>query len=231
MTAVAIFVKTPGHSPLKTRLAASTGAAWAEHWHRLAASAVAAAAVEAAIGPVLWAVAEAEASEHPLWSKLPVIQQPRGGLGTRMQSIHDRLVRDHGSALLLGADAPQLDPTCLFQAAAWLQESSAPRLCLGPAADGGFWTFGSNCPIPLPCWTGVDYSRPDTALDFQAALTGLGEWLVLPPLTDLDEFADLPAVLAELRRLPGALPAQRALLAWLEANPALGAPTQARHHC
>ena len=44
MTAVAIFVKTPGLSPLKTRLAKGIGSALATEFHRRAAAAVSAVA-------------------------------------------------------------------------------------------------------------------------------------------------------------------------------------------
>src|SRR4029079_3252618 len=44
VSGVAIFVKTPGHSPVKTRLAADRGQAWTEAWYRRAAAAVAAVA-------------------------------------------------------------------------------------------------------------------------------------------------------------------------------------------
>jgi hypothetical protein len=44
---IAIFVKTPGHSPLKTRLAAGIGIDAAREFHMLAAQAVAAVARKA----------------------------------------------------------------------------------------------------------------------------------------------------------------------------------------
>ncbi|HCO24225.1 MAG TPA: hypothetical protein DIT97_14715, partial [Gimesia maris] len=40
--AIAVFVKTPGYSPLKTRLAQSVGTVQAEQFHILSAKAVAA---------------------------------------------------------------------------------------------------------------------------------------------------------------------------------------------
>ncbi|HEV8692715.1 MAG TPA: hypothetical protein VGQ93_00795, partial [Lysobacter sp.] len=58
---LAIFVKTPGYSPVKTRLAADCGRAYAEAWYRRAAAAVASVAKIAADREgiaVYWAVAE-----------------------------------------------------------------------------------------------------------------------------------------------------------------------------
>ncbi len=65
---LAIFVKTPGYSPVKTRLAASIGQRRAEQFHRLAAAAVAAVAKAAmpAVTPY-WAIAERDALHDPLW--------------------------------------------------------------------------------------------------------------------------------------------------------------------
>ena len=216
MTAVAIFVKTPGYSPVKTRLAKDTGREWAEQWHLQAALAVAEVAQAAATGPVYWAVAEQSALSDPLWKDFPVVTQGEGGLGKRMHQVHDRMTRRHGSTILLGADAPQIQPDWLVQAAGWLEDAEAPRLCLGPAHDGGFWTFGANGPIAVERWLKVHYSRNDTENEFRRAMNGLGEWLDLPPLTDFDRIEDLAAVKRELDALPDPLPRQVSLRQWLE---------------
>lgn len=203
MTAVAIFVKTPGHSQIKTRLAASVGQAKAEQWHRLASKAVAERALEAAIGPVFFAVAEATALDDPLWSFLPTLDQGTGGLGERMHNVHSRLLADHGSVLLLGADTIQWRLDSLKRANQWLQADVA-RLCIGPARDGGFWSFGSNRALPLSAWTGVNYSRGSTLAEFTESMAPFGAFRTLSTLTDLDELSDVEAVLSEAldARLP-----------------------------
>ena len=213
MTAIAIFVKTPGLSPVKTRLAADWGQALAERWYRLAADAVAELGLAAATGQVYWAVAETAAQAAGKWQTLPLVEQGTGNLGERMSRVHARLTRLHGSALLLGADTPQVDPACLQQAQEWLA-GSRPRLCIGPASDGGFWTIGANHPLPVECWSAVSYSRADTLDRFRAQMAGLGDWLVLPCLTDLDTIAELPAVVAQLQALHSPTPKQQELLAW-----------------
>lgn len=211
MSALAIFVKTPGRSPVKSRLAAMRGRVWAEDWYRRAAAAVAEVAAKAGVTGY-WAVAEAEATGA--WAGLPVMAQGDGGLGERMARVHATLVARHGSGLLLGADAPQVSPPVLREAVAWL-DAPTPRLVLGPSRDGGFWLFGANVVPPEGAWTGVAYSAPDTARDFRAAFDPYGAWHVLPMLTDADRSEDLPHVLAELTALPDPLPAQRALAEWM----------------
>jgi glycosyltransferase A (GT-A) superfamily protein (DUF2064 family) len=217
---IAIFVKTPGHSPLKTRLAATLGSAFAEQWHAHAAGAVAAVAREACResgATPYWAVAEAAALADPRWAGLPILGQGDGGLGTRMHHVHVGLVERHRSGILLGADTPHLDGALLLQALRWLA-SPAPRLAIGPAEDGGFWLLGANRPLPRALWDAVPYSAPDTAQRFRAAFEGWGEWLELPRLGDVDTADDLLACHRALAALARPLPAQAALRAWMEAH-------------
>ncbi len=211
MTAAAIFVKTPGLSPLKTRLAADIGQQAAERWYLRAANAVAEIAAAADLAAVYWAVAEPEALDHPTWANLPCLEQGTGSLGMRMARVHNGMVERHGSALLLGADAPQLDPDWLSEASRWLKHST-PRLCLGPAHDGGFWTFGANRVIPESHWCSISYSRSDTRVAFEREMGQFGAWKLLPVVTDVDRAADLDPMAAELANLPGLLPGQRRLL-------------------
>lgn len=213
--ALAIFVKTPGHSAVKTRLAAECSERYAVEWYRRAATAVASVArqAQAQIGIAsYWAVAEADALDA--WPGLPTLAQGEGGLGARMARVHAQLVERHGCGLLLGADAPQLTAAQLGDAVDWLS-SSSPRLLLGPARDGGFWLFGGNTVPPLPAWTSVRYSAANTARELRRAMHDLGDWRTLATLTDADHASDLPAVQRELLALPDPTPEQRDLARWM----------------
>lgn len=214
---LAIFVKTPGHSVVKGRLAATLGADAARDWYLHAADAVASVARDAqAAGDVVayWAVAEADPDAVAAWTGLPVLGQGDGGLGARMAHVHAQLLQRHGAGMLVGADAPQLDATRLSRAAAWLRDV-APRAVLGPAADGGFWLYGANRAAPVATWESVRYSAADTAARFRVALAGDGEWTTLDTLTDADVEADLVPVAAALAALPAPTAAQARLLAWM----------------
>ena len=206
----AIFVKTPGLSPLKTRLAAAIGAAAATAWYRTAAQATAAVLQDVALLTPYWAVAEEPLATGDAWPGLPLLAQGEGDLGTRMGRVHTMLVERHGAGLLLGADTPQLDAAVLAAAAAWLDHPE-PRLVMGPARDGGFWLIGANRVLETGAWTAAPCGTAATAAGFRAAMAGAGAWLDLPPLTDVDEQADLAPMLAELAQLAAPLPAQRLL--------------------
>lgn len=213
-TALAIFVKTPGHSPVKTRLAASIGSARAEQFHRLAAAAVAAVA-RAAI-PVIspcWAVAEPAACSDPLWRELPVIGQGDGELGSRLDHVCRQLQERHGRVLLIGADAPQISVRLLHAAVAALDDPPTPYV-LGCANDGGFWLFGTRRPVPAQVWLTPRYSSPSTADQLIDALAPAAI-AYLPTLVDVDDGADLSSLVSALNALERPLSEQAKLLAWL----------------
>ena len=213
-TAVAIFVKTPGLSPVKTRLANDIGVENAERFHRMAAAAVAeVVAAQVGVEPY-WAVAEPHALGHPMWREFPTIRQGPGGLGARLNKICCELQSRYGRVLMIGADAPQISGKLLNQACDALDKPDSPHV-LGRATDGGFWLFGTRIPIAGRVWQSVTYSRDDTADQLFARLRQHGNVALLPTLTDADRGGDLSALIAALNALPSPLPAQLMLCEWL----------------
>ena len=209
---LAIFVKTPGHSPLKTRLAVGIGEDAARRFHVLAAAAVA--AVAQAVVPQLaayWAVAENAALDAPAWARLPRFAQGAGDLGARMRHACETLRDSHGRALLLGADAPQLTVDDLAGA---VRALDAHEYVLGPSLDGGFWLFGTCTAVPEAAWTLTPWSHPHTGARFTAAL-GDARVAHLRTLRDADTVDDLPPLLVALDALTDPLPEQTTLADWL----------------
>ncbi len=198
MTAVAIFVKTPGLSPVTTRLARGMGGAHATKFHRRAAAAVGATARAAApdVTPH-WAVAEQDALAHPAWSAFPTLWQGDGDLGTRLDRVYAALLRD----------------------AALTVRNGGPPYAMGPATDGGFWLFGGRAPVPPDVWHSVAYSRADTGARLAEALGRFGSISWLPALADTDEALDLPALVSALGCLRDPLPEQASLPDWLRTMP------------
>ncbi len=215
MTAVDIFVKTPGLSPVKTRLAKHIGSALGTEFHRRAASAVGAVAHAAGsdVRPY-WAVAEQDALAHPAWRAFPTLWQGDGDLGMRLDRVYSELLERHGSVLLIGADAPQVTPA-LLRDAAQIVRDGGPEYAIGPASDGGFWLFGDRARVPPKVWRSVAYSQADTGERLAEALRPVGAISWVPALADTDEVSDLPAVLSALLCLPAPLPEQADLGDWL----------------
>lgn len=221
---LAIFVKTPGQSPVKTRLARHVSRLKAEAFHLAAAEAVASVAVRAgrAAGfTACWAVAEREAMCGSAWKDLPCLFQGPGTLGERMDAVYRELRLHGGYALLVGADAPQLREETLARAARWL-DAAQPRLVIGRARDGGFWLFGGNVSLPPEAWLQPRYSEATTAHDFAKVMSAYGQWLELELLCDVDRVEDIAVARGELESLPSRTLEQQRLLEWMQ-DASLGA--------
>jgi glycosyltransferase A (GT-A) superfamily protein (DUF2064 family) len=217
--AVAIFVKTPGLSPLKTRLARTIGCEAAEDFHRLSVAAVAAvvrrAAETAALAP-FWAVAEEEGLRDRLWSGFETLWQGSGPLGARLNHVYRTLRGRHGAVLCLGADSPQIPPSRLAGAAAvLLGEGAHERFVMGRSHAGGFYVCGGNAPIPAEAWHEVPYSTGDAADVLARRLRQVAPVSELPPLSDADVFADLPRVAEEFGPDGQILPEQSSVWNWI----------------
>ncbi|QDU49396.1 DUF2064 domain-containing protein [Gimesia panareensis] len=218
--AIAVFVKTPGYSPLKTRLAADIGQQAAEQFHvnsaRAVQAVVQAATAQLSVTP-FWAVAEPDASDDPLWSDFATISQGAGGLGSRLAFINQRLLEQHDFVIFLGADAPQLPVAYLTEAIDILTTPiESPRFVLGPAADGGFYLFGTTVCLSQELWCSVPYSVSETASVLCKQLEPRGSVQRLPVLTDVDTVQELPLLQQELQQQETLLPEQRQILAWIQ---------------
>lgn len=216
--AIAIFAKTPGLSPIKTRLSADIGRDRADELYLAMLD-----AVETSVRKFLkphkdwiarWAVAEAAGVADDRWRKLGARPTGSGKLGERMWRVYEAFRRVHGRVLLIGADAPQITAAHLKRAAAALAEQD---FVLGPAEDGGFWLFGGRRVVPKAAWASVRWSSEHASSDFLAAMkaTGLSEPVQLEFLTDADEKEDLKSVARQMPDSPTA--PQRRVIELLEA--------------
>ena len=133
-TAIAVFVKTPGLSPVKTRLAATIGTAAAEEFYQLCTEAIQETLTTASetmdIVP-FWAVGEEAGLSHPLWQGFASIYTGQGDLGERQHHIYQTLLAKYPQVILIGADSPQLTTTHLKKA---IESLDSHNFALGPAA-------------------------------------------------------------------------------------------------
>jgi len=207
-TAIAIFVKTPSLSPLKTRLAAGVGEDAAQAFYRLSLKAVEATAQTKKLTPY-WAVGEEDGLEHPLWKNFSRLHTGDGNLGQRQHHVYETLLKTHDRVLLIGADAPQLSRDLLEQAMLALDEND---FVIGPARDGGYYLFGGRVSTSADVWKNVPWSTAMTRERLEAGLGASIPYLAL--LTDVDTQSDLQRMVAEM---PGALSEpQKQLRAWVK---------------
>jgi len=214
--AVTIFVKTPGLSPVKTRLAQSIGSAEAEKFHLLSA-AIAEEVVKEAhlLYPGLkphWAVAEEDGLDYAAWQSFDRLVQIPGGLGEKMAEVYNGLLEENDAVILLGADCPGLSVEVVSEAIAELSPGSPTEFVAGPAADGGFYLFGGSQKISKELWCSVPYSDSQTLEKLSCAIKEIADVKLLPQLEDVDSVEDLNAFVERYSSRKNLLKSQKALL-------------------
>ncbi|MFW7381636.1 MAG: TIGR04282 family arsenosugar biosynthesis glycosyltransferase [Oligoflexus sp.] len=214
--AAAIFVKTIGYSPLKTRLASGIGESRAYEFYRLACDCIVEQlqACETEIQGV-WAIAETQLEAQARWQHLPVVMQGEGDLADRLAAVYSQLIARYPFAALLGADAPQVSQH-LFSSLGKLLEHF--DFVVGPARDGGFYVFAGRLPLSQEFWQNIPYSDAKTCEILLQELQAHGTVHILKTLTDVDILEDLPFLQEELKSQIILSERQKALLEWIDAT-------------
>lgn len=207
----AVFVKTIGLSPLKTRLAATIGKDQAHQFYGFSCRAIYETLLTCKDITPYWAVAEGRQG-FSSWEGCK-LEQGTGELGERLGFVYKQLLEKHRWGILLGGDAPQLSPD-LFQEA--LRLGADGSFVIGPSQDGGFYLMLGSKPVPQALWCQVPYSCEQTAERLIHELEAEGNRVKkLGTLSDVDTFADIPPVLDVLQNLKCPNSAQKNLKTWL----------------
>lgn len=218
--ALAIFVKTPELSPVKTRLAASIGAENARQFYELALTATSAmaGALQTSIPylQIYWAVAETEGLRGKRWKSFPSIAQGSGDLGDRLNSVYQELLKTHHFVCFIGADSPHLSVENLRVGILQTAQHVGKKFVIGETFDGGFYFFGGGAKIPSSAWLGVEYSTDQTANQLAAGLLEFGEIERLEKNFDVDTVDDLRRYTKISSQADILLPEQRDLIHWAE---------------
>jgi rSAM/selenodomain-associated transferase 1 len=187
MTALIVIAKAPVAGRVKTRL---TPPCTPQQAAGLAAAAIAdtLAAASRARLPTRRVLAVDGELAAPGFE---IIRQRGAGLAERLAAAFADV---GGPAFLVGLDTPQLTPALLDDAIAALQRADA---VFGAALDGGYWGIGLRRP-DREVFRDVPMSAPDTGARQRARLAALKlRTAVLPPLCDVDTFADARVVASE----------------------------------
>ena len=206
-TAIAIFVKTPSLSPVKTRLAKGIGKEKALEFYQLSLQCVQE-TVKSADVSAYWAVAEEDGLSNPLWQDFKARWTGEGGLGERQHHIYETLLQKHERVLLIGADAPQVSKDILEQANVALDTND---FVIGPARDGGYYLFGGRVSTEQKIWTSVPWSTSMTRERLESVLPSKPVHLQL--LTDVDTKDDLNFIAQEMPQKLN--PSQKNLIEWI----------------
>lgn len=220
--AVAIFAKTIGLSPVKTRLAKSIGKEKAEEFYKLSVDSIEETIKELKtqtnkeITPY-WAVAEKEGVANPRWKSFEAIWTGEGDLGERLFHISDTLLERHEKIIIIGTDSPQLDTEIILESIKNLENKPNSSI-IGPAYDGGFYLFGCDFLIPKSIWTSITYSKNTTLKQLIDKLESENiAYSFLKEMGDVDEVEDLKSLYGALTLKKDSLTkTQENLLNWIE---------------
>ncbi|MFN8393007.1 MAG: TIGR04283 family arsenosugar biosynthesis glycosyltransferase [Bdellovibrionota bacterium] len=216
--ALAVFAKTPGLSPVKTRLAAEIGAEQADEFYRLSLecvqSVVLTSAAKLQFAP-FWALADSGSAP----TGFQEVRQLGDSLGERLSSVYDFLRRSFSGIVFIGADSPQLSEDDLRQAVESLRADPGDGW-FGPADDGGFYLFACGNEISREIWASVTYSNADTLAQLASKLCESMPVRYLEPSFDVDTKKDLAKLRSHWTLKPPLTPAQRRLSEWLAQNEA-----------
>jgi len=207
-TAIAIFVKTPSLSPVKTRLAHGIGEEKALEFYQLSVQCVKE-TVRSTAAAAYWAVAEENGVNDPLWQDFKSLWTGEGNLGERQHHIYESLLQTHDRVLLIGADAPQMSKDILEQAGAALDTY---EFVIGPARDGGYYLFGGRVSTEQKIWTSVPWSTSKTRESLESVLPSKPVHLAM--LTDVDTKDDLNYAAQEMPQHKNRM--QQQLANWME---------------
>jgi rSAM/selenodomain-associated transferase 1 len=194
--AIAVFVKTPGLSLMKTRLAITIGTQAAETFQILAMAEIKHMLTQCPEFAQYWAVSEDDGLFFDEWKNLRTLPQGEGDLGDKIHRVYSTLQNKYGRAIIIGSDTPQITPSHLKEAREALRHVD---FVIGPARDGGFWLFGGKTPISLETWQSIRWSHPQTRHDLLTKLSG--SYRQLEILTDVDQVQDISLMIQEARHL------------------------------
>lgn len=213
--ALAIFAKTPGLSPVKTRLAADIGVKKAEQFYQYSVRCLEELALnvmEETQGDLVayWAIGEENGLDHPLWQNLDRLWTEDGDLGDRLNHVYAMLLKKHDHVILIGTDSPQLSSVRIIEAHNHLRQKVGH--IIGSAEDGGYYLYGGHAPLPCDLWLSVPYSVPETCTAFVTRLETHGDIHFLEEEFDIDTQADIE----KLRSRVMTSRSQITLMKWLE---------------
>ena len=220
--ALAIFVKTPGLSPIKTRLAKSTSERFASDFYHqsLLVTSTFVQSLQYIFKEMdlFWAVAEEEGLTSEHWKDFKQISQGTGDLGMRLNKVYSSLIKKYDAVFFMGADSPHLSYIDIGKDINNFLEDQKSKFMLGNTRDGGYYFFGGKTPLLDSIWINVRYSSTFTALDFSQNLKSFGNIFLIKESFDIDEKIDLDIYKSPNFSSEGLLQEQKDFIQWIINN-------------
>jgi rSAM/selenodomain-associated transferase 1 len=201
-----IVVKEPVVGQVKTRLAASVGAAYAlALYEAFVADTIAAARTvpDVDVGLVFWPPS-AHAYFRTLYPHAVLFPQRGADLGERLLSGFEQAhAAGYERCVIMSSDSPNLPALYLRYAFEALERVP---VVLGPCEDGGYYLIGGHTPEPA-LFQDIAWSTEVVYQQTVERTEGAGlELATLPPWYDIDTAADLNRLRTDLVNEPSTAP-------------------------
>ena len=189
-----VLAKTPGLSPVKTRLAEEIGETAALAFYRMCKGCldqfkgVKAYSIYVATG-------EKKGVNNSFWNGFSTFHAKGDTLGEKQCFVFDCLLQKYEVVVLIGIDIPQINRALINEAFLKLERA---HHVIGTAKDGGFYLLGTRKKIPKTIWNRINWSTAITGKQFVSSLDK--KPLELKELTDVDYLSDVKAVVKEMPR-------------------------------
>ena len=220
--ALAVFVKTPGLSPIKTRLAKSTTIEFASDFYdrSLACTSSFLESLKEEITglDLYWAIAEEQGLTSELWKGFSKISQGEGDLGMRLSKVYSELIDKYDAVFFMGADSPHLSCIYIVQSIRSFLDNKKNNFLMGKTSDGGYYFFGGKISLPNLVWLNIRYSTIHTASDFTVNLIPNGEIFYINDSFDIDEKDDFNNYLSQDFSSIELSSEQKKLISWIKAS-------------
>lgn len=217
--ALAIFVKTPGLSPIKTRLAQTIGTDKALEFYQLALRALKKILTKLQLEipnvDIYFAVTEEEGLNSSHWGGFATLWQGNGGLGSKLSHTYNLLLHNYDFVCFMGADSPQISLDQIVKSVLTTAQNYSTSIVLGETQDGGFYFFGAGLPLTPLQWESITYSSDQTAKELQKSFMTKAPFIHLDTHFDIDVISDLEKLKNQNFSLINLIPEQIELISWV----------------
>lgn len=184
---IVIFTRYPVSGQAKTRLIPALGPDGAAEFQKIMTEFTVRQARNTKISAQIRFTGGTE-SQMQAWLGAEGDYLPQGGgnLGERMErAFADAFAGGAKKVIIVGCDCPDNRADNMLNALSLLNQSSC---VIGPAADGGYYLIGLSTPKP-ELFRNIDWGSDRV---FRQTISKVGDYRVLPILSDVDEPDDIP---------------------------------------
>ncbi|MCB9092117.1 MAG: DUF2064 domain-containing protein [Halobacteriovoraceae bacterium] len=166
-----VLTKTPGHSPVKTRLLNTYDEPFINTMYERFLDIIEEKLSDESVTEkfdVLWAIKEESALNEERWKNKNIRLQVGNNLGCILSNMFVKLKDQYQSLIFIGSDMPQIESEVITQALDYLDSKTS---VIGPTLDGGFYLLGVTSEFVPEIFLQIPYSQSDTCSELEKLIS------------------------------------------------------------